>query len=293
MSTEFVRPGEQVIAAYVSGSATEQEKSIIQVAMIGSPAFRAEIRDMVIESETIISISDVSLPDYDAVSVPDRVGFLKRRGGNSVSGNGDISFMDKLAKIIRSRFYVPAVAVAAILVLLIYGDPFLLHDRSHIDSTDLILVQHEVPKEMLIPVSTRAAATSSRMRIFDSAEKAALHEIRYLITWQQGDFSIGEQRPQDTSSAPCKDINIQLATTSGQQLREFVFHLPVTDSLAESPLMVWALALPSRNLYNAPLLTDTAKIIWPGHSDSIGCLTITRAVAGGYQSLASWSFDLH
>jgi hypothetical protein len=257
---ESLRPSFEVVQAFFSGEATNEQRSKVIAALARSTDFRQEMKEIaedlaaVCDDEVLTNLSQLPL---DEAHFPD----LSAQLPNSKILQDNQT--KKITDLINLRIVTPLVAAAAALVL--WFSPLVQR------APQAILVSEAVDPGNLISQNVRSTDDKPVVKAFDSAEDAAYAGFREMLVFE--DYVLGVN-PDFSSPFSHTEINVTLSNNSISVLIE--------ESIAEflecddcDVVQGWLLALPSRRLWSFDPAQQSLEIDWQPAFGDVVCITFT------------------
>ncbi len=283
---EFIRPKDETIGAYLDGSATEAQREEMEQALIASPAFRKEIRDMAID------IGYIEQEDYSRakesepeISVPDMSEFLtgeihRRRPDADV----DKGLWRRIVSITRLRVTSIAAVAAAAVIVIVAIQSGLFEGNKTGQLAQLTLVEDKVEAPLLIASTTRDASARDTTKVYETARDAALAAFRSMLDF---DFNTGEfEFRSGQKEAPLENmgmLSVEFVDARGNELFPVKDSVPLSESALGVNVTGWLLVLPGRNLYTTELTAETTTIQWPSAESRRGCFAVIFHDSRGFR----------
>ncbi len=262
---EAERPPDEVIVAYLSGSATDQQEAQILDACEQSPSFASELARIVEDYETFTSEETTRKMADTPVSVPPD---LARQTGIQ-TGSGHIW-----------RIIIPSVAAVLIMALLLI--PPMLDRQDTRQARWTAMSDAEIAH--LSKLGPRGA-TEDDLVLFPSPREAALAEFRerLQVNWDTETLEIDSRYQSLPVSGLSDTLNLSIRGFGGDALQEAVFEVPSgTSSGAE----VWLIDPSTLRLWSQPVPVDPSITIPEGLSDWV-LMTVVYPVGAGYRASAA------
>lgn len=270
--TDFDRPGDDAIAAYLLGEANAKQRQMVRRALLASAAFRAEIVALTTDVEVLRSASQSS--SEQAVD----------RRGAVVAGKADGApgWLDRIVDLLR----VPAWGYAAAAILLVAVASVTYLGRNTIPRQQLLLISQQVDSELLRRISPRSADQTEEVQYFQADMEAALSAMRGMIDVVNDSFVVLPSPPSEFTGAGFRECEIQVEFGPFSK-RKFVAHLPGELDFQADSSQIWILALPSRSLYLAPLGFEKIKLNWDGQVRQEIAAAITWKTSKGFRAIVA------
>lgn len=270
----FERPDEQAIAAYLSGTATEEQRVAVRAALMASPAFRRELLDLY---EEITRISDATpRARTEPTMVLSRVSSLSRYG---------VIFATAAVLVLVAVKFVNRPASVEELPLPIDGQSATI-DSSSAEERDSATVARpmyaEVSLERVSDMNlayfmgkSPRGAEGHRDTVYATAEDAARAAFSRVINYRDGVLvclqATEETRPEATEA-------IYVAISDSGAITE-----PTVVQFGQegSEPLIWCLTFEDRALHRAPAPDDSVRIVWPAPARD-GAMVATFRTPDGY-----------
>ena len=199
------RPSADVLARYLSGSASNEELMTVQEALIASADFRRELLSIAKELETLEQEEAESSKVVEKVRAPDFNSFVEKNqlkvpepGTIHVAGNGVVRsnplqrtvwqrLGDWLSDMLTPRIYVPAAVTAAVALMVVVGISTDWFGGSSTAWTEVkpVLFAKSIPPENVLFNQNRSTATTAEPT-YDSTAMDADVECILLYYCVQG-----------------------------------------------------------------------------------------------------------
>ena len=283
---EFVRPDPDAIAAYLMGTATQEQEEAIMSALLQSESFRREILEI---AQDMDAVAELDLASYEKeageISVPDLRKYLEEDVGKADADQREAfwerfqRFWAALAKLRIPQVYAPAAVAATLLALVV------IH---LVTLTPWSLVRKDMEPGFLVSNVTRTAESE---KYYSEPEEAALGKLRFLLEFTNGQFQL---EPVDKRPPPLpysKSVVLQLIDSDDNLMQEFQANVPRTEASSSEPVLAWAVGLPAMNLYSLEMKSGSMRVKWTEELGNHGCVTFTYRHEEGYRAVVGFTFD--
>jgi hypothetical protein len=289
-SDGFTRPDGDTVMAYLLGTATARQKKAIRKALLKSPTFRREMKDMVKAIETMddAAIQAAVDEDEDDTTIPDIKILLKRYPDLSTVQAVSPSLWQRFKELLIPRVYVPAVVTAVIVAGLIFI-PSALRGP---ELVQMVLLEKPTDRGYLSSFELRKAIAPATSDAFKDQKEAAMAGFRLLGNYENGEFKLYSDLQRSEPTTSTQAISIQLMDSLGTIIQKFKVQVPKKGFKSDKPITTWILTLPDRNLYRADIESDDIMIIWNEDMGRQGCITLTYYNGDGYRAILGYPFEL-
>lgn len=278
---------ENIIVSYVSGTASDDEKSTVREALSSSSEFRQFILDvteeveqaeLISESEIIEESKKIEVPSYQDIG--SKKSNLEPDAPITEIEEKIVSVKPELAVWYSNLFSRPALSylATAALILIVYIGLVP-------DSNQWTVAQEEVDPGLLRSMVTRSPSDTT---LYESAKEAAIAEFRNLIEYSNFQFHISTDTERPLITTPFLKISLEIEDEKDDLINIINAEIPVAQ-LKSSNVQVWFLLLPSRSLYNIDINKGSNQVSWPPVADSVGCVTFTYRDGSSYKAIVGFT----
>jgi hypothetical protein len=292
-SDDFVRPSDDTIFAYLSGKATDGQKSEMQRAQLKSAAFRSEMIDLakslehLSEKDAIRTFETIRVPESEITALTDKISREAKGAAGEWEGTAPVqpglTVFQRIMDYIRKATSSPRVigltgsAAAVIVVVLIY--------RAVTPGTvgpDVPLAQlsfQETYKTSdLTPPAVRGFGD---LDVFLGMQETALMGFTRQLTFEGGRFLFDPVGPEATPSDDVRAVTFYITDSNDTQKHKITANVPS----AARNVFAWILFTPSIELYNAPMIGNSVKVVRkPLEPGSESYLVFTYEFDGRYHT---------
>jgi hypothetical protein len=283
---EFVRPDPDAIVAYLMGTATQKQEKAITSALLQSESFRREMLEI---AQDMDAVAELDLASYEEeareISVPDLREYLEEHVGRPDVDQRETfwesfqRFWAALTKLRIPQLYAPAAVAATLFTLVV------IH---LVTLTPWSLVRKDMEPGFLVSNLTRTAESE---KYYLEPEQAALGKLRFLLEFKDGQFQLRQVKKRPPPALRSRIVVLLLIDSNDNLIQEFQANVPLTEPSSSEPVVAWAIGLPSRNLYNLKMKSDSVEVKWTQDMGSYGCVTFTYRHEEGHRAVLGFTFD--
>ena len=305
----FVRPSKVSIEAYLLGTATETQKKEVTRALIQSAEFRRELLDMAKDLESLTDVQTVDeFGKVQVPPVPSLESLVKGAHKQTPAKKSAWSTVRRLVvfprlsqplqsflEFFKGR-HLPRMATAGLagVVLIVFvsillvkfardrADELTVASWSTEEVMDAGLFVSNVPR---MPDSELATVT-----LHATHREAAESEFMRVIRYENGKYILQSEAATMAPPDQAKRVLLRFIDESGNSLEEFHAIIPRGTHKAFPQVRAWVIAIPSRQLHNFELQSDSTVAIWTSEMGLRGCVTFTYEVDGKYTASPGLSF---
>lgn len=266
-------PSEETIEAYVFGSATEEQQRIVLNALEHSSLFRRELLEIMDDLQPMVEDKN-SLTSDDKLTKKSRLGQLYSTSAPSL--------WCAVKSSISVRLLVPAAAIAAVALLLLW------HSDQQLSTWQLVATA--VDPGGLISIQLKGASDQKEVRHYATAKEAAFGGFQQLLILGAEGIIVNPQYKSPALIGQEASLHVLLFDDDKNILSDYEFTLLARPLDSDSYVQAWILLLPSRNLMQISMTSDSIQTILPKDSDTQGCLIITMKSDSGWTFAPPASF---
>ena len=289
-SADFTRPSDDAIYAYLSGEADPEQTKTVQKAISKSSDFRNEILSMAEDLEFLSGKKGAGA--FDECEVEEYQAGSGRKTQRKESFLND--FIEKSRKLLSGRKMVLAGAVSAIAVIVvIYLFPYYILSSSPpalqiVKATRLEQIPvYQFKKQNLRSGSSREEDSSYQP---GSGYEAAYIALLKTIEYKDGQYSFikSPETSQETTSQDQENL-LQIKNSSTGAKVDISGNLPASATDIEA----WIIPLPSRQVLNVKMSSDSLAMLWDNSLGNTGCATFSYQLDGSFRTspVQTFKFD--
>ena len=279
---EFVRPDKDTISAYLLNSASEEQRKIMQKALLKSESFRREILVIAEDIEKVSEANEELLKKtLGNTPVPNLNEYLHRYGKTGNIPGDSLSVWRKLRELLFPRLFIPAPVAGLVMVLLL--------------SIFTIQYYYSIPKSWNFTYEqqdnnfwrtnqTRGIFTKTYANALD----AAFNEFRLLMDYHPeiDDFMLKPPENRAQYKFHYYTVKFELLRETGKLLANFSAQIP-----SHQDVQVWAFDVDHKKAYRYNIRNDNLKLNWPSYMGKRGIITVTYKTDSGYRAKEGYTFS--
>jgi hypothetical protein len=252
------RPSEEALEAFLSGTATAEQETVVLEALERSRLYRKEVAEIASDLENLQNQARTASQSDDVQELPEAIR----------------KHIDELptGKIYRLRGFTPLLAAA---ILIVTAVALLVPTGKEFN-----LVTQALERNTLISIHSRGSLQESPM-IYATAQEAALAAFRAALTYENAAFAprVLDSEVPPQAAGPTYSASIGYSYTATRYF--YQARLPGPTGAVEAAEF-YLLALPSRNLYKLPAAQESVAVDWKGGRTEYICLTLVYPVQDGF-----------
>ncbi|MFH1314762.1 MAG: hypothetical protein ABIJ00_16285 [Candidatus Eisenbacteria bacterium] len=306
---KFVRPDEETITAYLMGTATAAQKSVVMEALERSSAFRRELLAMAGDMQTLsVDQLEEIRKRSQLIRPPSYEEFLASRGDTAARHGDTLTLWARLVRWRIPQLYVPIAVAAAVIVLAIVKTGMLPVTRKPMESrvpgvavgpdstpqvielAEATLVERGIEPGLLISNVTRGAAAHAAEKAYDTPKEAAMAAFLSMLTYDYGSgrFAFWPPPAGPTPTGHYRPTSLILVSEAGQEIQRVIAKIPGGGPEGDGKrLEAWAITFPSRDLYRIELQEDSTRVLWTPEMGDTACIALVAPADSGYKVVAS------